>query len=96
MNISETIMTHIRTQLTPEARAVELDTNLIQEGHLDSTAMLELILWVGDTFNITIQNEDLTPENFATCRNIVDFVLSRSVGSMSELRGQAAMHGGQD
>jgi len=97
MNISETITTYIRTQLSPEARAIELDTNLIEEGRLDSTAMLELILWVGETFNITIQNEDLTPENFATCRNIVDFVLSRSAAATIEEAPRAeAVHGGED
>ena len=81
MNIADTILNFIRTQLSAQARAVGLDTNLTQEGQLDSTAMLELILWVGDTFNISIQNEDFTPENFATPRNIVDFV-QRNTGGL--------------
>ena len=74
MNTTDTILTYIRTQLTVEASAISLDCNLPEEGQMDSTAMLDLILWVADTFNITIQNEDLTPENFATPRNIVEFV----------------------
>ena len=78
MNTTDTILNYIRTQLTVQARSIELDTNLTQEGQLDSTAMLELILWAGDTFNITIQNEDFTPENFATPRNIVEFVSRQS------------------
>jgi acyl carrier protein len=74
MNTTDTILTYIRTQLTVDASAISLDCNLPEEGQMDSTAMLDLILWVADTFNITIQNEDLTPENFATPRNIVEFV----------------------
>lgn len=74
MNTTDTILNYIRTQLTVQARSIALDSNLTQEGELDSTAMLELILWVGDTFNISIQNEDFIPENFATPRNIVEFV----------------------
>lgn len=74
MNTTDTLLNYIRTQLTVQARSIALDTNLTQEGELDSTAMLELILWVGDTFNISIQNEDFIPENFATPRNIVEFV----------------------
>jgi acyl carrier protein len=77
MNTTDTILNYIRTQLTVDASAIGLDCNLPQEGHLDSTAMLDLILWVADTFNISIQNEDLTPENFATPRNIVEFVNRR-------------------
>src|SRR3984893_16204978 len=74
MNTTDTILNYIRTQLTVNTSALGLDCNLPQEGHLDSTAMLDLILWVADTFNISIQNEDLTPENFGTPRNIVEFV----------------------
>jgi len=74
MNIANTIIDHIRTQLTFETGSIGLDCNLAQDGRLDSTAMLELILWVEDTFKIPIQNEDLTPENFATPRHVVEFV----------------------
>jgi acyl carrier protein len=86
MNIAETILNYIRTQLTVQARSITLDTNLTQEGQLDSTAMLELILWVGDTFNLTIQNEDFTPENFATPRNIVEFVSRQKDGLVAGLQ----------
>jgi acyl carrier protein len=76
MNISDSILNYISTQLTANDRSVGMDTKLAQDGYLDSTAMMELILWVGDTFNLTLQNEDLTPENFGTPRNIVEFVQS--------------------
>jgi acyl carrier protein len=33
-----------------------------------------LILWLETTYNIAVQNEELTPENFATLRNIEEFV----------------------
>ncbi len=76
MNVSDSILNYINTQLTANNRAAEIDTKLAQDGYLDSTAMMELILWVGDTFNLTLQNEDLTPENFGTPRNILEFVQS--------------------
>ena len=83
MSIAATITNYIRTQLTAETRSISLDSNLAQDGLLDSTAMLEVILWVGDTFNITIQSEDLTPENFATPRHIVEFVDRRTNATVS-------------
>jgi len=86
MNIADTIINYICTQLTPDARSIGLDCNLFHDGCLDSTAMLELILWVGDTFNITIQNEDLTPENFATPRHIVEFVQRRKHPEVADVQ----------
>jgi acyl carrier protein len=77
MNIVDQIIERIRTQLTTDPGAIDIDCKLAEGGYLDSTAMLELILWVGDTFHITIENEDLIPENFATPRNIADFVEQR-------------------
>jgi acyl carrier protein len=52
--------------------------------------MLELILWIGDSFAITIQNEDLTPENFATPRNIVEFVQRHKSEKVEDLQCDAA------
>lgn len=74
MNTAENVLTYVRTQLARECPNIDVDTMLFGEGFLDSTAMLELILWIGDKFNFSIQNEDLTPENFASVRNIVEFI----------------------
>jgi acyl carrier protein len=82
----EDIVTYIRTQLAGDADSIGSDTNLTQDGHLDSTAMLELILWVGDTFNITIQSEELTPENFATPRHIMEFVQRHEVSEAAPVQ----------
>jgi acyl carrier protein len=73
MNALEQVLQYVQTEFAPKSK-LDADTNLFCEGHLDSTAMLELILWVGETFNITIQNEDLSPQNFGTARNIVEYV----------------------
>jgi acyl carrier protein len=91
MNIADTIISYICTQLTTDVRSIGLDCNLFHDGHLDSTAMLELTLWVGDTFNISIQNEDLIPENFASPRNIVEFVQRHRNAEITDVqRGAAA------
>lgn len=88
MNIAEQVVHHITTQLSTHRNGIGPDTNLAMDGHLDSTAMMELILWVADQFNITLQNEDLTPENFSTPRNIDDFVQRRT---MEEAQSRTAV-----
>lgn len=90
-NINETVLAYIRSQLTAKAATLDEDTVLFGEGYLDSTAMLDLILWLGDTFNVTIANEDLSPENFATVRNIGDFVRTRAASPTGEPEQPAAV-----
>lgn len=93
MNVADHVIDHIRTQLAVQGSPIGFDSNLGTEGHLDSTAMLELILWVGDTFNVVIQNEDLTPENFATPRLIAEFVQQRGNAALNvipEIESEAA------
>ncbi len=79
MSIAHEVLGYIRTQLSVDVPDIDVDCNLWTEGYLDSTAILELILWLESSYNITIQNEELTPENFATLRNIEEFVQRTSV-----------------
>lgn len=88
MSIADEVKGYIRTQLAADITDIDLDRNLWTEGYLDSTAILELILWLESTFNITIENEELTPENFATIRNIEEFV-QRSSASVANGTGPA-------
>jgi methoxymalonate biosynthesis acyl carrier protein len=81
MQIANEVLTYVRSQLATEVSDIDLDGNLWTEGYLDSTAILELILWLESTFDITIENEDLTPENFATIRNIEEFVQRATAAS---------------
>ncbi len=75
MNTLDEVMKYIQTELAPGVNSdLTPDTDLFSSGRLDSTAMLDLILWVEETYGFSVQNEDLMPENFGTPRNIVDYV----------------------
>lgn len=83
MSIANQVLAYISTQLSADVKGIGLDCNLWTEGYLDSTAILELVLWLESTFKITIENEELTPENFATLRNIEDFVQRSTAGKIA-------------
>ena len=89
MQIATEVLAYIRTQLSTDVSNIDMDCNLWTEGYLDSTAILELILWLESTFDVTIQNEDLTPENFATVRNIEEF-MQRATAGQAASRSAAA------
>jgi len=45
-----------------------------ESGVLDSVAILELIMWLEGTFDITIAQSDLTVENFGTIDAISSYL----------------------
>ena len=52
------------------------DLELLEEGYLDSPAIVELVLALEQTFGITLDEEFITPENFASPQSIADLVES--------------------
>jgi acyl carrier protein len=46
------------------------DTSFLEEGILDSTAVLELVSYLEAEFSIRVGDEDLTPENLDSLRNL--------------------------
>lgn len=54
--------------------AVKEDTDLIEEGILDSFDMVSLVLELQDAFDITIDVSELLPENFESVNTIAEFI----------------------
>lgn len=76
------IFDYVTTQLNPKA-SVDFDPemNLLESGVLESMMMIELIVWLEETFGVEIETEDLTPENFNSLSAMVaylDSVAARS------------------
>ncbi len=46
------------------------DTSFLEEGILDSTAVLELVSFIEAEFSIRVGDEDLTPENLDSLKNL--------------------------
>ena len=50
------------------------DASLLDQGVIDSTGMLELILFIEQQFEIKVENEEMVPENLDTVQGIAAFV----------------------
>ena len=75
MTKQEQIFQFIRTRLNPNiGERCHPSRNLLETGVLDSTAMIELFVWLESTFSVSINSEDLVPENFATLDAMVDYL----------------------
>ena len=62
-------------QLNPAAAdGLDFDADLLESEIVDSVAMMELVVWLEDNFGITIDTDDLVPENFSTVNRMVAFL----------------------
>jgi len=59
-----------------DADVVELsdDESLLEAGVIDSAGMVELIAYLEGTFGVSIDEDDMVPENFDSVNAIVAFV----------------------
>jgi acyl carrier protein len=58
---------------------VKDDDSLLKQGIIDSLGVFRLIAFLEDTFPLTVEDEDMFPENFQTIGDIEKFV-SRKLG----------------
>jgi acyl carrier protein len=59
-------------------RVLDDDISLLESGIIDSLGVLDVVGFLEQTFNIRIDDDELTPENFATIKCMVSFVGTKS------------------
>lgn len=76
MSIENVIERYIVDQLLFGENEVKLDPdqNLINGGLLDSVAILQLIVFIEEQFNVTVEDGEVLPDNFQSINRIKDFV----------------------
>ncbi|MBZ9656860.1 acyl carrier protein [Phyllobacterium lublinensis] len=62
---------------------LEDDTSLIETDVIDSTGVLELVTFLEDTFQISIQDAEIVPANLDSIGSITAFVASKAVPQKS-------------
>ncbi len=50
------------------------DTSFMERGIIDSTGILELVMFLEETYSIKIEDDELVPENLDNLRNIAQFL----------------------
>ena len=53
------------------------DSSLLQAGVIDSTGVLELVVFLEESYGIDIEDEELTPENLDSIVNLARFIISK-------------------
>ena len=60
-----------------EANGLKDDTSFLEEGIIDSTGILELVTFLEDEFSITVEDEELVPENLDSIANVVQYLTTK-------------------
>ena len=50
------------------------DDSFLEQGIIDSTGVLELVMFVEDKYDITIEDNELIPANLDSVNNLVQFI----------------------
>ncbi|RPI82452.1 MAG: acyl carrier protein [Chloroflexi bacterium] len=56
---------------------IEPDQSLLSSGVIDSLSILRLIAFIEDRFGITVDDDEVVPENFDTKNMIKSLILSK-------------------
>ncbi len=59
---------------TDDQAALNSEDSFLKEGILDSTGILEIIFFLEENFEISIDDEEMVPENLDSVNNLVAFI----------------------
>ena len=74
MSVQQEIYDFVRSLQPDKSFDFDVDLDLLESGILDSVAVMELVVWSEDHFQIGIDPDDLVPENFQTLKSIAEFI----------------------
>ena len=78
MPITKEITSFINTVISDGSQQVGSEDDLIESGIIDSLAILQLVEFIIEKFNIDVDPDSITPENFSTVERISAFIRSRT------------------
>ncbi len=80
--MEDTIITELREFITEvflfgQGTALANDDSFLDQGIIDSTGVLELVTFIEDRYQITVDDMDLVPDNLDSIDRLVRFVQSK-------------------
>jgi len=80
MQVESSIRHYILENLlfTDDETRLANSVSLLEEGIIDSTGVLELVMFVEETFGFTVEDEEIVPENFDSVERLAHYVRSKT------------------
>ncbi len=64
----------VETFLFGEGDELSEDTSFLNEGIIDSTGVLELVDFIEEEFGVTVEDDELVPDNFDSIEKIENYL----------------------
>jgi len=80
MNYAEVIRKYIAEEIlySKNGYGYPDEASFLEEGIIDSTSVLDLVLFVEEKFGISVDDEEITPENFDSVSLLAAFVSQKA------------------
>lgn len=72
MSIQQTLFDYITKELAPGHTDLDEDASLA--GVVDSTAVMELVVWIEGQYGFDVEIDDITPENFGSVKTLAAYI----------------------
>ena len=59
---------------TNDQSRLQDDASFLEEGIVDSTGVLELVMFVEENYGVTVEDEDIVPENFDSVLQLARYI----------------------
>lgn len=69
---------------TDDGSQLQNDASFLEEGIVDSTGVLEMVMFVEETFGVTVEDEEILPENFDSVTQLARYVRVKTEGAESD------------
>ncbi len=65
-------------------QSIGRDDSLLETGTIDSTSILEVVLFLAENFSIKVDDQDMVPANLDSINKIADFVQRKVAAKQSQ------------
>lgn len=79
--LADDLQVLIATEVSRRGEAVDVDTDLLLGGIVDSLGVIRIVHWLEETCGFEIDAADVTLENFQSIAAMVDYVGRRRQGT---------------
>jgi acyl carrier protein len=72
MSIEQDLLSYITKELAPGNPDIDAQASLA--GVVDSTAVMELVVWIESKYGFDVEIDDIVPENFGTVEALTAYI----------------------
>lgn len=81
MTVETAVREFLARELGKDVARIGNDESLLESGTIDSVGVMRLVAFLEKTYAITVDDDDLMPENFDTIGAIASFIERRQAGA---------------